>query len=251
MNLDINYYEVLELQKDIDQKGIKKKYYKLSKIHHPDMGGDPNKFSIINEAYNVLYDIETREKYDNQSRHGNNYKETNEILNFENNMSDLYTKTKSTYDKIKSELSLNILITLSEEEAKDFNGKLEYKRYMRCKGCEGTGKDNKSKIKIVVSDKDSEFYGQVRTFDADGGCDFCEGTGKGWNDKECSFCGGNGKTGLGVCSSCDGDGRNIVLQKISKVKLDKGEKTILKGYGSIAKFGSVYGDLIIRINIKK
>ena len=43
-------YETLEVEKDADQKEIKKAYRRLSRVHHPDKGGDEHKFKEINAA---------------------------------------------------------------------------------------------------------------------------------------------------------------------------------------------------------
>ncbi len=60
----MDYYEILELNTQCSKEQIKKKYYELSKKYHPDKNnGDDEKFKLINEAYETLYDDELREKY--------------------------------------------------------------------------------------------------------------------------------------------------------------------------------------------
>ena len=44
-------YEVLGVEKDADEKQIKKAYRKLAVKHHPDKGGDEHLFKEINAAY--------------------------------------------------------------------------------------------------------------------------------------------------------------------------------------------------------
>lgn len=58
----IKLYETLEVSKDATQKDIKKAYFRLSKQHHPDKGGDEHKFKEINAAYEILSDPEKRER---------------------------------------------------------------------------------------------------------------------------------------------------------------------------------------------
>jgi DnaJ domain len=48
----------------IDEESIKKNYRKLSLRHHPDKGGDPNTFRMLNRAYRVLMNPNLRQQYD-------------------------------------------------------------------------------------------------------------------------------------------------------------------------------------------
>merc|ERR1719230_1385933 len=58
------FYKLLEVDKNSSDADIKKAYRKLAIKHHPDKGGDPEKFKEITRAYEVLSDREKREKYD-------------------------------------------------------------------------------------------------------------------------------------------------------------------------------------------
>lgn len=63
-----DYYEVLGINKNADDKAIKKAYRKLAKKYHPDINpGDTNaeeKFKEVTEAYEILSDPEKRKLYD-------------------------------------------------------------------------------------------------------------------------------------------------------------------------------------------
>lgn len=63
-------YEVLGVEKTSDSKTIKKAYRKLAMRHHPDKGGDPEKFKEINAAHEVLSNPEKRELYDKYGPEG-------------------------------------------------------------------------------------------------------------------------------------------------------------------------------------
>jgi len=68
-----DYYKVLGVDRDADERQIKKAYRKLSKTYHPDKAAAMNitpeeaqkKMSAINEAYEVLSDPELRQRFDN------------------------------------------------------------------------------------------------------------------------------------------------------------------------------------------
>lgn len=47
-------YEILGVSTSASQEDIKKSFKKLAMIHHPDKGGDPEKFKEINNAYQTL-----------------------------------------------------------------------------------------------------------------------------------------------------------------------------------------------------
>lgn len=64
----VDYYQILGLDKNADEKAIKNAYRKLARKYHPDL--NPNdkeaerKFKELNEANEVLSDPEKRKKYD-------------------------------------------------------------------------------------------------------------------------------------------------------------------------------------------
>ena len=62
-----NYYTILKVTPNATQEEIKKAYYKLSKLYHPDTNQSAEAhdiFTAINEAYNVLGNLSGRRKYD-------------------------------------------------------------------------------------------------------------------------------------------------------------------------------------------
>lgn len=63
-------YETLEVDKSADDKEIRKAYRRLSRIHHPDKGGDEHKFKEISAAYEILSDEDKRKAYDQYGLEG-------------------------------------------------------------------------------------------------------------------------------------------------------------------------------------
>ncbi len=59
-----NYYAVLEVSRRATPEEIKVAYRRLSRVHHPDRGGDAAKFRAIVDAYEVLSDPGRRSRYD-------------------------------------------------------------------------------------------------------------------------------------------------------------------------------------------
>merc|ERR1719215_1041789 len=64
------FYKALEVEKNATHAEIKKAYRKLAVKHHPDKGGDPEKFKEITQAYEVLSDADKRSTYDRFGEEG-------------------------------------------------------------------------------------------------------------------------------------------------------------------------------------
>ena len=73
-----DYYKILGVEKNAEEKDIKKAYRKLARQYHPDVNpGDKEsetRFKEVNEAYEVLGDAEKRQKYDRLGANWNAYR---------------------------------------------------------------------------------------------------------------------------------------------------------------------------------
>ena len=65
-----NFYNTLGISETSSELEIKKAYRKLSLEHHPDKGGNEDKFKEINEAYSTLGDNDRKKEYDIQRKGG-------------------------------------------------------------------------------------------------------------------------------------------------------------------------------------
>ncbi len=238
MDKNKDYYNILGVSFQDDSTQIKKKYYKLSFKYHPDKNDsdDASLFNLINEAYNVLCNEELRKEYDVKSRFGKNYNEYYELFDIDYDFS--YKDAKDKFENFKKYEVNNVIVEIDDS----FSSKVEYERWVKCKTCDGTGKDFSSKI--VIRDNDGNV---VKIFDSDDGCDFCNGTGKGYNNEPCTFCHGMGKIGINKCDSCNGEGRILGKQKLKNIKLT-GDETKIEAMGHYSKNG--IGCLILKKIIK-
>jgi DnaJ-class molecular chaperone len=72
-----DYYKILGVKQDADEKEIRKAFRKLARQYHPDVNpnnkGAEDQFKEINEANEVLSDPEKRKKYDEMSAYYQQY----------------------------------------------------------------------------------------------------------------------------------------------------------------------------------
>ena len=71
---EFDYYEILEISRNVSGEEIKKAYRKMALKYHPDRNPDDKNaeemFKKINEAYQVLSDQEKRQIYDTYGKKG-------------------------------------------------------------------------------------------------------------------------------------------------------------------------------------
>src|SRR5919206_3217277 len=68
-----DYYELLGVARDADEREIKKAFRRLARRLHPDVSEEPDaevRFREISEAYEVLSNAETRQLYDRYGHAG-------------------------------------------------------------------------------------------------------------------------------------------------------------------------------------
>ena len=59
-----NHYETFNLENFSEIGKIKSQYKKLMKIHHPDKGGNSEKFNFIKNSFSFLENAENKRLYD-------------------------------------------------------------------------------------------------------------------------------------------------------------------------------------------
>ncbi|MBA7683950.1 Chaperone protein DnaJ [subsurface metagenome] len=58
------YYQLLDIPRNASPADVKTNFKKLAQVYHPDKGGDPAKFVLLREAYEVLSNPKKRRLYD-------------------------------------------------------------------------------------------------------------------------------------------------------------------------------------------
>lgn len=68
-----NHYQTLGVDRGATPDEIKQAYRRLASQHHPDKGGDKNKFQEIEQAYRTLSDPQLKAQHDNPSPFGGGF----------------------------------------------------------------------------------------------------------------------------------------------------------------------------------
>ena len=131
------------VSKDTNPDELKKAYRKLSKQHHPDRGGDENKFKEVSEAYTVLSDSQKKSQYDARRKNpfkggGNPFEGFSGGDPFEMFKEFFEGKAQKRPTARGTDINMKVQVTL-EEVFFGYKKKVTYNRHINCKTCAGTG----------------------------------------------------------------------------------------------------------------
>ena len=249
------YYETLEVERTVDEGGLKTAFRKLAMKWHPDKNpGDQNseiRFKEINEAYDILKDPDRRAAYDRFGHvafeqgagggHGFG-------ADFGSAFSDIFegifgnmggggARQRGTGRERGSDLRYNMEITLEEA----FEGKeaqLRIPTPVTCEACSGTGAKTGTKPKT---------------------CPHCNGQGRVRHqqgfftlERTCTACQGRGQVIESPCLACSGAGR-VTRERTLSVNIppgvEDGTRIRLAGEGEAGVRGGPAGDLYIFLSI--
>lgn len=194
----MKYYDTIGVDSSASPDQIKKAYKKLLIKHHPDKGGDPEKFRQIQEAYEVLSDPEQKDIYDKYGEDGlkkGYYDQNQNIVRKKKTPSLLYTIRVQLED-------------IYMGSAKD----LEITREVNCIKCKGTG--NKNCLDTTCTSCKGIGY-KLQLINSNFGlmqqkalCPGCNGKGTNLQEED-------------RCQECKGN-KIITEKKTIKVDIDKG-----------------------------
>lgn len=221
-----NYYEILGVQENATQDDIKKIYRKLAMEHHPDKGGDEEKFKKISEAYDILGDENKRSQYDNQRK--------NPFGNM-GNMFDQFFRQNRQQRQSAPEKVINLEVGAIESYL-GVEKSFKYERNFKCNTCNGNGGE---KVK----------------------CHGCNGTGhntitmgggffKQIIQQVCNLCRGVGLVYKTVCNTCKG-ATTVTNTEVVKIKIPQGvsDGQFFRMANKGDYFNGEFGNLMIRVII--
>jgi len=239
-------YETLGVEKNATKSEIKKAYHKQAKIHHPDRGGDAEKFKEVQAAYEVLSNDDKREVYDKYGLDG--LKDGPGGMGGAHDIFEMFgmgggrRKQQSQGAKKTKAMGKEIEVKLDEI----YNGKvvkLPFKRRVCCEVCEGKGGKN---IKTCTDCKGqgykikTQMIGPGMMTQSQVPCNICRTEGKIYDKKD-------------ICKACNGE-KIKDNEKILEVPVEKGipdgKDILFAGEGNEMP-GAMAGDLHVIIKTKK
>ncbi|KPF91160.1 molecular chaperone DnaJ [Novosphingobium sp. AAP83] len=257
MSTEIDFYELLQVERTADDKVLKSAYRKLAMIHHPDKNpGNPEaeaKFKQINEAYACLSDPQKRAAYDRYGHAafqqggggnpggggfgGGDFGDIGDI--FETIFGGGFSSGGRQQARRGADLRYDMEITLEDA----FHGKdaeIAVEVSQSCTPCGGSGATPGTSARR---------------------CNLCKGHGKvraqqGFFmvERPCPTCHGRGEIIESPCKSCRGEGRVDAEQKLQvniPAGVDNGTRIRLAGKGEAGPFGAPSGDLYIFLHVQR
>jgi molecular chaperone DnaJ len=240
LGLNKDYYKILGVSKEASADEMKSSFRSLSKKHHPDVGGDEEKFKEINEAYSVLSDPQKKQEYDNPGLSNglggfpfgfNPF----ESFGFSNRRRPDPTAPRpgGNIELIK-ELPLHVFIF-----GGDIKIKLSYNDF--CKECGGKGA---MKTEQCSNCGGSGMIAMVQT---------AQGM-QIHTSSPCPKCNGGGWTSVEDCESCSGTGKTKIEDRVVNVfvpfGIRDGHVLVKPGEGRFGFNGGPPGNLIIKLSMK-
>ena len=256
-----DFYDVLGVNRDADEKTIKSAYRKLAMKYHPDRNPDDSvaedKFREATEAYDVLKDDQKRAAYDRMGHaafdqnggFGGGGFGGGGFGGGAGGFSDIFDEMFSDFmggrgggrggraNTKGSDLRYDMDISLEEAFHGD-NKTITIPVATRCESCDGSGAEPGSS---PVNCGTCGGHGKVR---AQQGFFTVERT--------CPACHGQGQTISSPCGGCGGQGRvqkNRTLNVNIPAGVDTGTRIRLSGEGEAGLRGGGAGDLYIFINV--
>ncbi|PTW62785.1 molecular chaperone DnaJ [Breoghania corrubedonensis] len=254
----LDYYEVLGVTREADDKTLKSAFRKLAMKFHPDRNpGDSDaeaKFKEISEAYDVLKDAERRAAYDRFGHaafeNGGMGGQRGFSGDFASTMSDIFDeffggmgggggrRQGSGGRERGADLRYNMDIDLEEA----YTGKtveIEVPSSIVCETCTGTG------AKPGSSPTTCRTCGGAGRVRASQGFFTLERT--------CPHCQGRGEIIADPCPDCSGSGRRVEERTLSvniPAGIEDGTRIRLAGEGEAGLRGGPSGDLYIFLSIR-
>ncbi len=248
------YYEVLEVERTVDEVTLKSAFRKKAMEHHPDRNqgdaGAEARFKEVNEAYGVLSDAQKRAAYDRyghagmngQSAGGGFHGGAQGFSNVEDIFSEMFgdifgQQRQQRGPQRGPDVRFDYEITL-EQAYKGAEVDIVVPTTLTCEACHGSGAKSGTKPSTCMT-----CGGQGRVRSTNGFFAV---------ERTCPHCNGQGTIIKEACEACRGHGQ-VRQNKPLKVRIpagvDDGARILLKGEGQAGQKGGPKGDLYIFLSV--
>lgn len=249
-----DYYQILGVARTATDGEIKRAYRKLAQQWHPDVNADPNahdRFTEINEAYQVLSDSERRGRYDMFGRAGLGGPGTAGSEGF-GGFSDIFDAffgggtgaggARRGRPQPGSDLRYDLRITFAEA-VKGTEKEIEFSVLLRCETCSGSGARSGTEPTVCPG---CGGRGEVRSIRQ-------TMLGQMVNVSACARCRGEGRIVESPCETCRGDGRTErrrTLRVSIPPGIDEGHQVRLSNEGEAGPRGGAAGSLYVAVHVQ-
>ena len=251
-----DYYEVLGVERGVDDAALKRAFRKQAQQWHPDVNTEPEaqeRFKEINEAYQVLSDPSRRQAYDMFGKAG--VSGTGADGGFGNagfgGFADIFdaffggtaggASRRAARPQTGSDLRYDMRITLGEAVL-GTEKEIEFPVLGRCETCEGTGaKPGTTPVQCPQCGGRGELRSVRQTM-----------LGQMVNVSACPRCHGEGKVVESPCETCRGDGRTErkrTLRVAIPAGIDEGHQIRLSNEGEVGPRGGAAGSLYVAVHV--
>lgn len=258
-----DYYDVLGVGSDASQDEIKKAYRKKAMEYHPDRNPDDpeaeQKFKQASEAYDVLSDPQTRERYDRYGHAGlgqdggggrgagRGFHDIEDIFSAFDDIFGGGGRQRSRRQRGRPGSDLRVTLPLSIEEIAEGTEKnIKVRKFLSCETCDGTGAEGGMEGENYVMCPKCDGTGEVRQVSRSVFGQFV-------NVQACPQCNGEGRIIENPCDDCGGEGRNEGEETVSvtvPAGVMEGNYLTISDAGNAGIRGGVPGDLRIEIEEK-
>lgn len=259
MESNKDYYEVLGVARDADQRTIKRAFLKLARTLHPDVNKEPDaeeRFKQVNEAYSVLSDERKRANYDQFGNpdgpggFGSEYVDMSDIFGGGfGGMGDIFdsffgggsARNGRAARTRGRDMGITLRITLAEAAA-GCTKTIAYDRLSPCDDCGGTGVAEGGKETMCtrcggsgrVVEVQRTIFGQMQS------------------QTTCPVCHGSGRVVDNPCDTCGGEGRTPSHETVKvdiPAGIHSGQSIRVEGRGEAGVRGDTTGDLVVTVQV--
>ena len=248
-----DYYELLGVTRDADEREIKKAFRTLARQLHPDVSDDPNaaeRFREVSEAYEVLSDAERRQLYDRYGHAGlrsGGFTPTHFDIG---SLGDLFSAffgddlfgargpTAARGADVPAEVEIDLV-----EAARGTTAQVKLEVAVTCRTCSGDGVQPGTNVSVCPRCSGSGRLQQVsRSL-----------FGEFVRTSACPECQGSGRKIEHPCETCSGAGRTLEERSLElnvPAGIHDGQRIRLSGEGHAGALGGRAGDLYVAVRIR-